>query len=542
MANRLTLLQLAAQQGRLGLCRFLLQESSLFQRGDIVNCARKSLFQFAAKFPAKRAIAFVEEAMQIVATENAVDADVDLDTFTALGTVHEMYQLKLGPSPLANIPRPPVPFEQRFRIAIESSHWHPGFFAAAFDEDEWTVVVTRANEAGKTALHWALEHCGYYILYSKGVPNLDGASGYANLAVELMKKGSDVHSCWNRFSSRWGTISKASPLICFLQGLDMCNQWSVVDLSAAVYRWGQMLVRAGMSLLDYAARENVLLRAYRDALYALDGHEFIVAELEVSGQDMLIVRVEYTFGVTVWKARPTHVPGEWPASQLAPGSTSWLPEIPDTIIWTPEEQDEREDFRWILAGNVSIKAQSYQLEPLETTESHQRDYFNVTVIQDSDGHSHAIQDDELSMITMKNDESFRQRAHTYTLRRSASALADGRRERTGRHRGLGGPSLGTMHQCALDMRWKKNPTHYRPNLRDCLQGRCREQTELSDESDLLNIWEMQLLLDERRVQVAKRFAQRFCPEKWLDTVDQTTARAMERARLVIGPVRPPARS
>jgi hypothetical protein len=92
------------------------------------------------------------------------------------------------------------------------------------------------------------------------------------------------------------------------------------------------------------------------------------------------------------------------------------------------------------------------------------------------------------------------------------------------------------------MRWKKNPTHYRPNLIDCLQGRCREQTELSDESDLLNIWEMQLLLDERRVQVAKRFAQRFCPEKWLDTVDQTTARAMERARLVVGPVRPPARS
>jgi hypothetical protein len=255
----------------------------------------------------------------------------------------------------------------------------------------------------------------------------------------------------------------------------------------------------------------------------------------VLGQDRLVVHVQSAFEVRLWEAMPIRVPGEWPASPSLPRPIKVLPEIPDTIIWTPEECDEREGFRWVVVGNVSITTPSHPVEPPGITGNHGPDS-----IDDTPPPERSICDDDFSVITMEKDEDFRQRTPVYTRRRSASAPAVERSERFGRHmRFLPGPWGGNVHKCAIDTRWKLSSV-YHTRLRDCMQGRCRDRT-FDEQYGWSASWEEELLENESHAQVAKRFAQRFCPQH-LHVVETTLARVTERAQLAMGPARPPGRS
>ena len=534
-------LQVAATQGRLELCRFLLQKSPIFHQDDIINGARRRLFKHAAKESDKpRAIRLLGEAVHLLATEYGTDTDDGLENWTALGEFHERHGGRDGP-PLPQIPVANAPFMERFAIAIESCGWHPSFFAASFRDDESVLLVTHADEAGKTALHWALEHYAVYTDFSRRVPgpdidDLEITSGYANLAVGLIKKGSDVHSCWHD-PTRLGVSYKSTPLITLLRTLgDFRHCWVAADLEDAVYQWGKILVEAGMSLQRYAAMENVFLRANRVAIDMSDGREFVVAELgvlRVLGQDRLVAHVQSVFEVRLWKAKPIQVPGEWPAYPSLPSAINGLPEIPDTIIWTPEEHEEREDFRWVEAGNVNIKTHSYLVEPSGTT---------ITPPPRLEPRR-SLYDDDFFVMTMEKDEGFRQRTNAYTRRRSASAPdveSSKRFERDLGARFLPGPWGGNVHKCAIDTRWKLSSVDF-PSLRDCMQGRCRDRTEFDEEDGWVFTWEGDLLENESHAQVAKRFAQRFCPQH-LHVMETTLVRVTERAQLAMGPARPPGRS
>jgi hypothetical protein len=528
----------AATQGRLELCRFLLQKSPYFHQDDIINGARRRLFKYASYAPDESsAIRLAEEVVHLLATE--FGNDDGLENWTALGN----FRLSHFPQiPVAN-----ASFKERFAIAIESAGWHPSFFAASFHDDESAMLVTHANEAGKTALHWALGHYGGFTKFSRRVPGPDIddvgiTSGYANLAVGLIKKGSDVHSCWHD-PTRLGVVYKSSPLISLLQGLGhLRRRWVAAELMDAVYQWGKILVEAGISLQRYAAKENVFLRANRGAVNVLDGREFVVAKLgvlRVLGQDRLVVHVQPACEVMVWKAKPIQVPGEWPAYPSLPSNINGLPEIPDTIIWTPEEHDEREGFRWVEAGYVNITTHSYFVESSGTTENHGKDSIDVTPPPRLDEYRRPLYDDDFSVMTMEKDEEYRQRTHVHTRRRSASAHAVESSERVGRHMlDFPGPWYGSVHKCAIDNRWKLS-SRACASLRDCLQGLCRDRTK--EHQDWSGGWETWLMTHEKHIQVARRFAERFCPQR-LDMVETTSAKAMERAQLAMAPAIPPARS
>ena len=477
-------------------------------------------------------------------------ADADLENLTAIRYFCAGGNNNYGLPLLAQLPITTVSFADRFAVAIESyNFWLADLFGAVFHDDEWTMLATRANEEGKTALHWALVCYGSrknsqdsWEGHDPSTKTSEIASGYA-LAVKLIRNGADIHACWvtNDFS-RFGKPSKASPLLSFLRSATSRGRCLAALLSDAVDGWGQMRVEAGILLQRYAAMENVVLRANRGAIDMLDGREFVVAELgvlRVLGQDRLVAHVQSAFEVRLWKAMPIRVPGEWPASPSLPRPIMVLPEIPDTIIWTPEEHDEREGFRWVEAGNVSITTPSYLVEPPGTTENHGKDSIYVTPPLRMDEDERPLYDDDFSVTTMEKDEEFRQRTHAYTRRRSASAPVVESIERVGRHMSyFPGPWCGSVHKCAADMRWKLSSIIY-PSLRECLQGRCRDRTER--DPDWSGGWETWLMKQEEHIQVAKRFAERFCPQRF-DTVEMTSARAMERAQLAMAPARPPARS
>lgn len=534
-------MQVVAREERLELCRFLLQACSLFHRDDIINEARRRLYAYAAnRAGISRVIGLVEEVDHL-ATEYGTSADDGLDYWIALGEFSDMYHDKDRPLLLPHISVADAPFLERFEIAIKSICWNPEFFAASFRDDESAMLATQANKAGKTALHWALEHYGCFTHFSRGVSGSEindvvVTNGYANLAVALIRKGSDVHSCWHR-PALYRTILKASPLISLLQGLGPYKRCIAAKLSDTVYRWGKMLAEAGMSLQKYVATENAFLRANRGAIRVLDGHEFIVADLEVSGQDRLTIRVEAAFEVRVWKARPIQVPGEWPASPSSPSPVGRLEEIPETVMWVLEECDEREGFRWVVAGNVNITTPSYLAEPPGTIEYHELGSIDLSPPPRLDEYERPLYDDDFSVLMMKNDEDFRQRSHA--RRRSASAPAVERRDRIGRHMlDFPEPWRGSLHKCAVDERWKLSSIAC-PSLRDCMQGRCRDRTKTHPDGDYT--WETWLMTHEDHVEVAKRFARRLYPQH-LDLVEMTSVRATERAQLAMAPARPPGKS
>jgi len=542
LAKQADLTQVAAVEGRLELCRFLLQECSLLHRDDIINGARRRLYTYAANRAGKsRAVGLVEEVDHLLATEYGTSADDGLDYWTALSEFYRYYPGRGGTLPLSHFPIADAPFMERFEIAIESLGWPPDFLAASFRDDELAMLATQVNKAGKTALHWALAHYGYFNHFSRivsgwGKNDVVITNGYAKLAIALIRKGSDVHSCWHRSASS-GIGVKESPLVSLIQGLGISKSWIVAEISNAVYQWGKMITEAGIPLQKYVATENAFLRTNRVSIDLPGGHELILAELEVSGQDRLTIRVKPAREVRVWKARPIQVPGEWPASPSSPSPVGRLPEIPDTIIWVPEECDEREGFRWVVAGNVSITTPSYLVEPPGTIEYHELGSIDLSPPPRLDEYERPLYDVDFSVVTMKNDEDFRQRSHV--RRRSASTPTMGRRDRIGIDMlYFPGPWCGVVHKCAVDNRWKLSSLRGL-SLRDCMQGRCRDRTKMHPERDFT--WETWLMTHEDHIEVAKRFALQFCPQ-YLDVVEMTSLKAAERAQLAMAPARPPARS
>jgi hypothetical protein len=518
----------------------------VFHRNEILSRARTLLFQRAAHLNVsdKRLNLFAEEVAHFFATESYADANVDLEYLEVLSRLYDSLETR-WPMSLQQTTVANVSFAKRFAIAIASRLWHPDLFMATFRDDEWTMLVMRANEEGKTALHWAARLYGSVFQFSGGLRDFNAnqlhvANGYRKIAIELVRTGSDVHSCWNR-STGWGSFSKTSPLLSFLQGWVKGHTWCAAGFSDAVYRWGQMLLEAGLSLSKYAATENVFLRgANCHAIDTITGHKLFFGELGVSAENKLTVRIERTFEVTIWKARSTCVPGAWPSPTPLKDPIILLPELPYTTIWQPEEADEQHGFHWAPAGVVNIRSHSSPIGPPDDIER----TINMRGTHRYSGYPYFNRDDhDLSVVTMTSDNEFRQGIKIYTRRRSASVPTINIRQRIGRQM-LNLPALwgGTIHQCVADMRWKMS-SMILPSLRDCLQGRCRDRPK--DDSDKFwernRTWEMRLLGDEDHVQVAKRFAQRFCPHL-LEVVEGTSTRATERAQLAMGPARPPERS
>jgi hypothetical protein len=517
-------LQVAADNGKLELCRFLLQESSLFHRDETINYARKKLLSLASyKRDRWRAVQMVKEVIELFATVSGTDADIDRENFEALGEFYGTFLVTPAGFPLITLPVASIPFAERFAIATKARGWHPDIFATTFRGEEWAMFVTHASESGKTALHWAAEHYGWSRIY-------------ANLVIELIGQGSDVHACWN--GPPWDkSMCKVSPFLAFLQRTSHGFGWDAASLADAVLRWGWIIVGAGQSLQKFAAMENDLIQANREAYGRfLHGDIFLPVGLEVLGEDRLAMRVEKICDVCVWKAIPRHVPGAWPASATSPNPTIWIPELPDTIIWYPEDKDEREGFRWIYANAVNIKVDSYLVEPPGKS-----DLIKVGASRGHDKYHQKTEDDhDLSLITTINALRSKHRAQKYTRRRSASAPAVIHEPRVKHMAGFPDPWNGTIHQCALDMRWRVSDPGLFPRLRDCMQSRCREWTGLLN-GERLSSWEADLLWNKSHNQVARRFAQRFLPQH-LNIVETTSARATERAQLAMGPARPPARS
>jgi hypothetical protein len=543
---------MAARNGHLELCRFLLRETSLSADNVVLSSALEQVQDHAWSVSPEIDDAFLEAFYSLFVSEHNMEIDL-LDPPTSLDDVHQLTHTKTSfgvvlasqPTPFADLP-----LAQKFSATIKAVGWPGDVFSTMLHSHDPTEVVTRTTEEGKTALHWAAAHLGEWPRVVEDIHASPYFSrrvqSYATLASDLIRMGANVHALWhekNSWSSGTRSLRTCDPFLTLFKGVDLKSKyyWNRSSVAQAVSIWGRVLVEGGVDLHEYIVTENDYLESIEwpdmgipsSGVY---GGSLAPARLFISEELKLAVEIREIPCVTVFKAQATHMPGAWPTSPL----------FVDTIIWSPGEMDECYGFYWDALGTVAIhtKVGRNQIDGPSisggsdelmydsiTDAERRRQTWQVLVGQDDHGLAARV----LGRCTKS--------CHSGHRASSAPPLQD-RRARPGddwRDIWVHMPSgwIFRLHKCLLDSHWhKRSPDIAMLNLRrDCMHGRCHEEPRYPDEENDAATFEGWFLRNEDHVHVAKRYAQKFCPEQ-MHVVEATLERANDRARLAMGPKRP----
>jgi hypothetical protein len=440
---------------------------------------------------------------------------------------------------------------QKFSATIEAVGWPADTFATILHSHNPTEVVTQTTEDGKTALHWAAAHIGEWLIRFKpmhGSPYFSRRTeSYEQLASDLIRMGANVHALWDEkivWSSGTRSLRYYDPFLSLFKGFDIRSRhyWDRSGMAQAVSLWGKVLAEGGVDLHEYIVTENKFLKSieWSDIDIPYSNGRLAPVKLFLKSDSTLAVTIREITCVTVWKAQATRVPGAWPASPL----------IVDTIVWLPGAMDESYGFEWAPSDTIEVNTKPglNQIDAPDMS-SGSDELLDDSIIEAGRGpwDTTASQDDHGPVaIVLGREMRFRQRVswrHSDRRAQSTPPVQDPSAklgaDRTNRAVRMPSGWRFTLHKCPLDSRWHKRSVHYDFSWywRDCMHGRCHELPGYPDEKNDAASFEGWFLRNEDHVDVAKRYAQQFCLEQ-MHIVEATLERAIDRARLAMGPKRP----
>lgn len=449
-----------------------------------------------------------------------------------------------------------LPFAQRFDTTLASFGWPADAFWTLLHDHDPTEIARRTTGNGKTALHWAVTHFGTFLRESSGTSDAFGSpasQSYAELASELISMGADVHAVWYDIDENIGLVSsQGDPFLCFLGGIIFgfaVWSWDKTSIARAADRWGQMLVDGGISLPHYVEAENRYLGSRQSAewripsySYSKDGWRLVPRRLLVSEETTLLLEVIDLPSVDTWKEEAAPMPGTWPMTSA----------LPDTIIWVPEDEDSRDGMCWVWGGCVYMTQTSHELATLETTRKPLG--IDDLLYQARRREMQGIQDDHgLVSLCLGQRREPCQQADTMSNRRRASSSPPSLRfseyqypperylitQKINIHTPSG--YRFATHKCPFDSRWRMCRKDQK--WRSCMRGQCQEGLVpftwgehpfgFRDQDGGFEGW---FLSNEDYARVARRYAEKFCPER-MHIVDRAQERATQRAQLAMGPRR-----
>lgn len=558
--------QIASQHGRLALCKFLLQETSHSDDDAILRSALHEALEYATVGPPQAHHSLRDRSLLEAFYELYVGGcELDIH-FDDIVMTHSEYRSE-KPLFLTNnafqvilsnqlVPMTDLPFSQQFATAIGSFGWPAQAFSTLMNKCNSTEFVTMANENGKTAFHWTAAHFGEWLrrrrvessFPTSGFDPLQRVEEYERLASDLVRKGTDVHAlCYYPFEGFPTSpgLQRYDPFLVFLTGVKTSNTWSwtLEDIHQAVQLWGQMLVKGGCQLRDYVLAENDFLRSFRgadlDSHFQLSRNDFdsIPVKLFISKEGNLGLEVRNFHTVHIYRETAASMPGAWPTTDT----------IPRAIIWAPQDMDKRLGYRWVHTRTLQVCSAPYQIQPSEMS----KDTYRLQhLIDDITWHEFRRCQDDIGMMAtvLARDSHVRQqKGQKPSHRRSLSsppALSKDvelyRRHVNGSiYQSVTTPSRWTfgVHKCPIDGRWRMCSTGVDwGNLylwRRCLQECCHEPVRPWKHDCSFEGW---FLRNEDHAHVARRYAEKFCPER-MHIVEATLERTTERIRLAIGPKR-----
>jgi hypothetical protein len=545
--------QMAAQNGHIELCRFLLRETSFPADHAVLSSALEDIQEHTWHSYLGTDETLLEAFYRLLVGEYHLDVDL-LNSPTSLVGICQLTHTEASfgvvlasqPTPFADLS-----LAQKFPAIIEAVGWPADAFATILHGHDPIEVVMRTTEDGKTALHWAAAHLGQWLRMVFDIHDKSYFSrrtkSYAKLVSDLVRMGANAHAEWHDKAGGLyypPSLQNYDPFLSLFKGVNLMSRphWSRHCMVYAVSLWGQVLVEGGVDLHEYIVTENEFLESiqWSDMDIPSSGvYDGLLApvKLFLSSDSTLAVIIREISCVTIWKAQATHVPGAWPASPL----------FVDTIIWSPGWMDECYGFDWVVFDTVNVNT-----HPYTKAGDNQIDARRMSSVSDELMHDSIIDaeqerpwepgpQDDHGLLARVLDQETRYR-HSGRRSLSAPPLQDRRARLKAEWTDvavalpLGGAF--TLHKCPLDSRWHKRSGYFDFSCyrRDCLQGRCHELHN-SVERDDAATFEGWFLRDDDHVHVAKRYAQKFCPEK-MHIVEETLGRATDRARLAMGPKRP----
>jgi hypothetical protein len=541
---------MATQSGSIELCRFLLQTTSLFHEDSTLRAA---LWASLDQAETNLNVSLMEALYSLFVKDYGLSLNPNTVAMSngLVPGYHVLYRteaagrLIMASQPISLLDLTPT---QRFSEIVGFFGLPADTFMAQLCQENSGDPATSTDSDGKTALHWAAAHFGEwsfrcdrnlpYLLDSSDP--LDRSESYMKLASRLVAMGADVHALWHSGietkDPRMTKDTEVDPFISFLGGLfvnSWQHNWKLTTLSHAVSSWGEMLMEGGCSLPEYIATENVSLRQLRYSVYDDKYRELRVLGLVLNGESKLALEVVNVARVPIYTLQPRYVSGAWPLA---------LPSLlPDAITWDPWQCDEIDGFRWFHSGNVKITSALYQVKATECRNDSDQSFRQARQqlfdkSQDDHGIYAGIITREAKAHQTRTDT--KPRIYTRTLRRRAVSVpcftTIPQDEQWTPYWTSRSGLYTCFHKCLFDSRW----AHSHRSFRRCMQWHSRDVIS----KDIHSVepgeigWVRWLLSSEDHVPQARRYAERFCPNK-LHKVEETLERATDRARMAMGPKR-----
>lgn len=542
-------LKVAAQYGHLQLCELLLAESSFFRNDQTMQSALQSFIsqstvrlEVASGSISREADAFYNLFVghHGLAVEIDDPRDISNPSLQRFDPFHEFHESVASNKLLSNdsvrlilanqvLPYKQLSLERKFRIAMKSKGWPAQNFVDFLRPTTTAQPARQIDSLGRTALHWAAEHLGYWICgkWDRDLSNMNTQrDNYAMLVKELLATGSDAHAL---------TVDRETPLTSMLFAMSSPFVASHWDYAFAVKLWGKILLDAGLLLQNYVENENVLQKLYPSKFGSKReikwyGYHFHGLQVFMLEDRTLTLRVNYEWSLGIWDNLPP--PGTWTHDAR----------LPRSVVWTPTQCDYPTSF-WTPARTLHLHTQPYLLERLQqSNEIHSAERVR-TIWRELFSNS---QDDHGPIAMSSWNDNERVKASYQNSRRRGSSMppevtvantdqisedaygALTLRGRYGRwfssvHKGLG------LGKCIVTSKWTKlsrRSWQYGDvwDVRQaCLRGKCRQSDEV-EHTDAEH-WIIELMCDVAKAETARKFASRFRPDLlsfWKQSYDRAT--------------------
>jgi hypothetical protein len=518
--------QVAAAAGRVELCDFLLEGFSSLCSDTELYAALGAYLQeyrfgerqidvgivteaFYKLFIGKYGLQIdLQDMVQSRERLNGIDEnspEIERNTLLTKAALHEVLTTQ-------HVPFGVWSFAQRFHVVVNSCCWPAESFIELLRPVTLTELALYKDKYGRTALHWAAEHFGYWEGRSYSDKGRRIRDSYAKLSVQLISMGADLHAT---------DSTHETPLSCMLQ--DRYHSHSRIwpfELARLVRRWG-CAIGSVCNLRSYADRESSLQaqRGYRFHGLRLEGFSEIQSyRLSVSEATILIIDVTGSLSSVLWKFCPP--PGAWERTAHRIDLVSWRP----TAYFEGESH-----YMWQEADCVSRSLEASFSEEVEGPSL--KTSFSDARYELISG----VQDDHGFVAAQWRGRTIRPTKHH--MRRQAASLPPPQFLVDDAFNPFEDLELGSFsewirraHKCSLDMSWKRSWDGLRGQLdtrRRCMQGRCGDWEPVLLGTDF---WEAKLLEDTDNIEIARRFTDRFHPE-WRSVLEENHRKAQRRLEL-----------
>jgi hypothetical protein len=410
--------------------------------------------------------------------------------------------------------------EKKFPVAMRAVGWPADAFLGFLQPCDPTQLITKTDGQGRTTLHWAAKHFGYWACAwpaRDSCPDDSMVNSYAALLKKLILLGADVHAVNSQHET---------PLMTALYQCSTFTQWP--ELALMMKLWGEILVEGGLVLSDYVHVENSMLQAHasecrardRYSSYALFPNE---TQLLITEGSILAMEIRFCRLSSVWEHRP--LPGAWDTESRLPIRSlihpHWLGD--NALYWREVDKVKIYSASYLIGATPEVDKPFCSLEDLQDS---WRSFFKGT------------QDDHGPVASMLLRDRSRSGADVPVLRDRACSMPPGLTHKVydqlPTHLSSGvDVDLGGQHWVPIAYRdpidlgrsWRPG-TSYIVGFRAWANPRCSKSFESRSIEDRLRAtddWEVQLLREKNGVDAVKRFADRFCPKLRDQVVEEMLA-------------------